>query len=87
MEKLGFSLFPVAVPTRVTWARSGGRHFPFSSRDNTEEGIGWKKQGTHSEITENELGLKGYYPQSVESYIPDLHKNIPIVRSNLSEHR
>ena len=48
MEKLGFSLFPVAVPTRVTWDRSGGRHLPFSSGDNTaEEDTGWRKQEKH----------------------------------------
>ena len=63
----------------MTWDRSGGRHLPFSSQDNTEE----ETEGHKSEFTENELGLKGYYPQSVESYIPDLQENIPIAVSSI----
>ena len=41
---LGFSILRVAVPTRVTYTLAGGRHFTFSSWDNTEEKADWRKK-------------------------------------------
>ena len=43
-NSLGFSFRRVAVPTRVTYTLAGGRHFTFSSWDNTEEKADWRKK-------------------------------------------
>ena len=57
-NSLGFSILRVAVPTRVTYTLAGGRHFTFSSWDNTEEKADWRKE-------EGRYAKEGIYRKNV----------------------
>ena len=68
-NSLGFSILRVAVPTPVTYTLAGGRHFTFSSWDNTEEKADWRKEeGRYAKqgiYRKNVLKGKYWSPQSV----------------------